>query len=97
MPKTNYPKLNHKVTRHENNLRAFIWPLLKINFLTPREFCEQVGISRRILDYYFKDQRRPSLAVIMKMADVLRVSPKELIEQVNVRFKKCRAHPEYNL
>ncbi|ANV91761.1 helix-turn-helix domain-containing protein [Picosynechococcus sp. PCC 8807] len=41
-------------------------------------FCEQVGISTSSLRYYNSGEKEPTLGVVLKMCEVLQVSPKAI-------------------
>lgn len=70
-----------------NNLKKWLPPLIKLNFMTINQFCDRVGIHRCMYFRYTNDTRRPSLATILKMSEVLKCSPKEILEQVTSRKK----------
>jgi transcriptional regulator with XRE-family HTH domain len=71
-----------------NNLKNFLPGLIKMNLMTIAEFCQAMGFSRNLYYLYMRDEARPTIATCIKISDVLRCSPKEVLEQVTPRFKK---------
>lgn len=41
-------------------------------------FCEQVGISTSSLAYYNRGEKDPTLGVVLRMCEVLKLSPKAI-------------------
>lgn len=69
----------------QNNLKKWLPPLIKLNFLNIKTFCKEMGINRSMYYKYANDTMRPSVATVLKMAKVLQCSPKEILEQVTPR------------
>lgn len=54
--------------------------LLKKRGITQTWLAKELGMSFSITNAYVCNRKQPNLAIIFKVADLLRVSPKELVK-----------------
>ena len=63
----------------KNEHRNLIKDHLKKRGITQTWLAKELGMSFSITNAYVCNRKQPNLAIIFKVADLLRVSPKELI------------------
>ena len=62
--------------------------LVKLNIATYDDFASMVGIDRGTISRYFRQERRPSIDVIVPLCEVLEVSPETLLIALGAIDKK---------
>ena len=63
-------------TEHSNLIREN----LKERGITQTWLAKELGMSFSITNAYVCNRKQPNLAIIFKVADLLNISPKELVE-----------------
>ena len=57
-----------------------VYELMKIRGLSQKEFCEMSGISQSTVSDWHRKKRDPSAGSILKICEILKVSPYELLQ-----------------
>lgn len=55
--------------------------VLKEKGITQTRLCNQLGKSYNAVNAYAQNRRQPSLDVLFKIAQILKVTPRELIQE----------------
>lgn len=76
---TNIKIGNHPMGR-KNDHSNLIKELLKKRGITQTWLAKELGMSFSITNAYVCNRKQPNLAIIFKVADLLNVSPKDLVK-----------------
>ncbi|HHU26983.1 MAG TPA: helix-turn-helix transcriptional regulator [Bacteroidales bacterium] len=63
-------------TGHQNLIKE----VLKEKGITQTWLAKQLGLSFSMTNAYVCNRKQPNLAIVFKVADILNVSPKDLVE-----------------
>lgn len=85
-----FPSKNFKPKNIE--LKDFVYMMVKLNHLTIKDFCIELKIRRSLFYEYMHDKKRPSLATVIHMSDILECSPKEILQYVKPRKRFYGKH-----